>query len=168
MRSRGRADLPHGTEPGGNMSTTHVSPDLSIARTEHPNAARMRESFAAFDRGDLASVRAHLADDCVWTNYGSSPLAGAHRGWEAIEAMFVQLFTLTEGTFTTSLTAVLADDQRAVGLYEATMTLGGQTTTLPWVIVDRVGPDGRVLTADCICYDQAAADALLGGIPQQR
>lgn len=142
------------------MTTTQITSDLSIS-TEHPNAARVRESFAAFDRGDLATVRAHLADDCVWTNYGSGPLAGAHQGWEAIEAMFVQLFTLTEGTNKTALKAVLADDARSVALYDATVTLQGVTTTLPWVLIDTYDADGKAIAIDCICYDQAAADALL-------
>ena len=40
-------------DAGGHMATTQTTPDLSIVRTEHPNAARLREGFAAFGRGDL-------------------------------------------------------------------------------------------------------------------
>lgn len=148
--------------------TTTKTDDLSIVHTEHPHAVRTRESFAAFDRGDLAAIRGSMADNCVWTNYGSGPLAGDHQGWDAIEAMFVQLFTLTQGTFRTALTAVIADDQRSIALYDGTVTLQGETVTLPWVLIDTFDADGKVAKADCICYDQARADALLMEIPQQR
>ena len=151
------------------MTTTQITSDLSISTAEHPHAATIRESFAAFDRGDLDTVRASMTDDCVWTNYGSGPTAGRHQGWDAIEAMFVQLFTLTEGTFKTIPTAIFADDQRSVALYDTTITLDGETTTLPWVIVDHYNADGKATSVDCFCYDQARADALLNDrIPQQR
>ena len=62
------------------MSTTQITPDLSIVTTEQPNAVRMREAFAAFDRGDLDAVLADMADDCTWHNAGSGPIAGPHQG----------------------------------------------------------------------------------------
>lgn len=150
------------------MGTTQITPDLSITTTEHPNAVRMREAFAAFARGDLDAVLADMTDDCTWTNAGSSAIAGDHTGKEAIAKMFVELFTITDGTFSTTPLTILADDARAVAVYDATATVAGRTETLRWVLVDELDADGKVSSAHCACYDQAAADALMAGIPQQR
>lgn len=152
------------------MSTTRIDSGLSVVRTEHPNAARMRASFDAFSRGDLAAVLAEMTPDCRWHNAGNGPLAGAHQGHEAIAQMFGQLFVLTDGTFTTTPVSILADDARAVGVYDSTATVAGETATLRWVLVDELDAAGQVVAAHNVCYDQAAADALLarGIAPQQR
>lgn len=145
------------------MTTTQTTPDLSISTAEHPNATRMREAFDAFSRGDLENVHQHMTDTCTWTNYGTSPLAGTYSGWDEISAMFVQLFTLTEGTFTIALKSVFADDARSVACYDGTVTLNGQTQTLPWILADEVDADGKVTATNCFCYDQDAADAMFAG-----
>ena len=152
------------------MSTTGTTPDLSIVRTEHPNAARMREAFEAFARGDLEAVLADMTQDCRWHNAGTGPLAGAYQGHEAIAQMFTQLFVLTDGTFSTTPLTVLADDARAVCVYDSTATIAGQAATFRWVLVDELDTDGRVVAAHNACYDQPRADALLrqARTPQQR
>ena len=150
-----------GTAQGGHMSTTTTTPDLSVVRTEHPNATRMREAFEAFARGDLDTVRANMADGCTWTNEGTGPLAGTHRGWDDIVAMFSQLLTLTEGTFQMEIQSLFADDARACAVYDGTATVGGVTQTERWVLTDELDTDGKVTSTHLFCYDQAAADAHL-------
>ena len=149
------------------MSTTKTTPDLSIVTTQHPHAVRMREGFAAFARGDLDTVRTMLTADCVWINGGTSPIAGRHEGWAAIEAMFLQLFEATGGTFSMDLLSVLADDERAVAIYDATSTVAGQTRTMRFAFVQEMDADGLVCQTNVLAYDQAAADAHMAGIPQQ-
>ena len=144
------------------MATT-TKPDLSISTTEHPNVGAMREAFAAFSRGDLDAVRASLAPDCVWTNAGSSAIAGTFRGWEQISAMFGKLFELTGGTFAMQIRSILADDSHAVALYDSTSTVGGQTATQRFVLVDEVDGNGKVTAAQALAYDQAASDQHLMG-----
>ena len=34
--------------------------------TEHPNATRVREMFAAFAHADLAAIQATIPEDAVW------------------------------------------------------------------------------------------------------
>ena len=143
------------------MSTTSTTADLSVVRTEHPNAARMRGAFEAFAVGDLDTVFADMTEDCTWHNAGTGPLAGAHQGREAITEMFGRLFTVTDGTFSTTPLTVLADDARAVGVYDSTATVAGETATYRWVLVDEVGADGRITAIYNTCYDQEAADALM-------
>ena len=151
------------------MSTTKTTPDLSIVTTEHPNVARLRTAFAAFGAGELDVVLDEMADDCTWINAGSSPIAGAHQGREAITQMFVQLFTLTGGTYTASLISAFADDARAVAVYDATATVAGETETLRWVLTDEFDASGKIRATHVFCYDQAAADAHLAkAIPAQR
>lgn len=143
------------------MSTTRTTPDLSVVVTEHPNAAALRASFEAFGRGDLAAVLARMTPDCTWHNAGTGPLSGDHQGHEAITQMFTRLFVLTDGTFRTTPLTVVADDARAIAVYDATATAAGQTQTHRWVLVDELDASGRITAAYCGCFDQAAADALL-------
>lgn len=150
------------------MATTKTSPDLSIVKTEHPNAARIREGFAAFSRGDLDHVRRELADDCVWTNPGTSGIAGTYRGWDEISGMFGKLFEITGGTFSMNVLSCLADDTHAVAIYDATSTVAGQTRTMRFVMVEDLTPDGLVAETINLAYDQPAADAHMTGIPQPR
>lgn len=149
------------------MATTSITPDLSIVKTEHPNALRLRDGFAAFARGDLDHVRGLLAADCVWINSGSSPIAGRYEGWAAIEAMFLKLFEHTGGTFSMDLLSVLADDERAVAVYDATSTVAGETRTMRFAFIQEIDAQGLVCQTNVIAYDQAAADAHMAGIPQQ-
>lgn len=147
--------------------TTIKTDDLSIVRTEHPHAARLRDGFAAFARGDLDTVRATMAEDCVWTNAGTSVIAGSWTGWAEIEAMFVKLFEATDGTFSMQVLSVLADDERAVCIYDATSTVAGQTRTMRFALVEEFDADGLACQTNVLAYDQAAADAHMAGIPQQ-
>lgn len=149
------------------MATTQITPDLSIVKTEHPSAARLREGFAAFGRGDLDHVRRELTDDATWTNAGSSVLAGTYVGWDAIEGMFVKLFEATNGTHSMDLLSCLADDARAVAIYDATSTVAGQTRTMRFCLVQELNAEGLVTATTTLAYDQAAADAHMAGIPAQ-
>ena len=150
------------------MSTTQITPDLAIVKTEHPNATALREGFAAFARGDLEHVRGRLTEDCVWTLRGSSALAGTYRGWNEIEAMFGALFEATGGTFSMDVLSCVADDARAIAVYDATSTVAGQTRTLRFVMIEDLAPDGLASDVISLAYDQAAADAHMNAIPQQR
>jgi ketosteroid isomerase-like protein len=40
--------------------------------------------YQAVAGGDLEAVRACFRDDALWILPGKSPIAGEHRGWEAI------------------------------------------------------------------------------------
>jgi ketosteroid isomerase-like protein len=58
---------------------------------EHPNAEPIRRSFDAFARGDMAAMRALVAEDTVWHIPGRGPLAGDHYGRDAVFEMFARL-----------------------------------------------------------------------------
>ena len=144
------------------MTTTQTTPDLSISTTEHPNVIRLREGFAAFARGDLDHIKGTMTDDCVWTIPGTSPIAGTHRGWDEIVAMFGKLLEATEGTMTMELQSVLADDDCAVAIYDSTATVAGQTRTMRFVMIEEM-VDGKASAVQSMAYDQPAADAHMRG-----
>ena len=143
------------------MPTTRTGPEISITTTDHPNALVVREAFAAFGRGDLDIVRGSLAEGASWANAGSGPLAGTYRGWDDIAAMFMRLFDLTGGSVGMTLVSVLADDEHAVALYDATSTVAGRTATHRFALIQEMTPDGRARSTQNLAYDQAAADAHL-------
>jgi hypothetical protein len=58
-------------------------PGLGEAMTEHANAELFRRSYAAFQAGDLDTVRSLLADDVTWHNPGGNHLSGDYRGVDA-------------------------------------------------------------------------------------
>ncbi len=150
------------------MSTT-VTSDLSISTTVHPNVTRTREAFAAFARGDLDTVRESFTADAVWTNGGSSTIAGTFRGWDEIVGMFGALMEATGSTFRNEVINVVADDTTAVTIYDATSTVGGVEATERFVLIEEVTPEGKVCSTRSLAYDQASADAHMArGIPQPR
>jgi ketosteroid isomerase-like protein len=146
------------------MSTSTPSiPAQTVPVSEHPNVARVRAAFDAFARGDLDTVRDSATEDATWTNAGTGPLAGTFRGWSEISGMFGRLFEITGGTYTMEVRSVLADDARAVAVYDGTSTVAGRTATHRFVLIDEMGPDGRATATTLLAYDQEAADRHIAG-----
>ena len=46
----------------------------------HPNEELLRNGYAAFEKGDLDTLRGLFADDIVWHSPGKGPLACDYRG----------------------------------------------------------------------------------------
>ncbi len=63
---------------------------------EHPNAEPIRRSFEAFAKGDMAGMKAMVAEDTVWHIPGRGPLAGDHQGRDAVFEMFGRLVQASE------------------------------------------------------------------------
>ncbi len=142
-------------------STTDTA-DLRVVTTDHPNADTMRRAFAAFASGDLETVRQSLADDCIWTAPGSTPISGTYRGWEEISGMFLSLFELTGGTHSNALVDVLADDLHAVAIYDATSMIEGRTATHRNALINEIDSSGRATRCTSLPYDIEAFEAHLG------
>ena len=78
--------------------------------SEHPNAARMREGYEAFGKGDLETLRRLWTDDVLWHEGGHTELAGTFVGPDAVFAFFGRLLERTEGSLRVEPLAFLADD----------------------------------------------------------
>ena len=86
--------------------------------SEHPNAMRVRDLFAAFRDQDIEAIQRAIVKDCVWHFPGrSGALAGSHQGYEGIFAFLARVGELTDGTFHLDLEDVVANDARAIALF---------------------------------------------------
>jgi ketosteroid isomerase-like protein len=114
------------------------------APPEHPNAIRIRELFAAFRAGDVATIQATIPADAIWHFPGRrGRLAGDHVGREAVFAFLVNVRTLTEGSFELELIDVLANDHHAVALFRGHGRRDGKTLDNPTCLRMRLR-DGQV------------------------
>jgi uncharacterized protein len=128
---------------------------------EHPNAARIRDGYAAFARGDFAVLTDLFAADLVWHVPGRSQLAGEYRGRDAVFAFFGKLMEVTEGSFRVDVHAVLADDDHAVALAYVTASRGGRNLTDKAAHVFHMR-DGKVTEYWNASTDLYAFDELIG------
>ena len=128
---------------------------------EHPNAARIRDGYAAFATGDLAVLTDLFAEDLLWHLGGRSQLAGDYRGREAVFGLFGKLMEVTGGSFRLDVHAVLADDEHAVALVFATASRDGRSITDNDAHVFHMR-DGKVVEFWTAATDQYAFDELIG------
>ena len=94
---------------------------------EHSNAEPIRRAFDAFASGDMATMQSLVAENTVWHIPGRGPLAGDHRGRDAVFEMFGRLVQASGGTFTQALHDVVASGDHAVALTFATASRAGHS-----------------------------------------
>lgn len=112
---------------------------------DHPNAIKIRDLFAAFERGDVAVIEETIPDDAVWRFPGrKGQLAGTHQGRDAIFAFLLQVGALTGGTFHLELIDVVANDRYAVALFTGSAQRNGKTLDNPTCLRMRI-EDGKVV-----------------------
>ena len=103
--------------------------------SEHPNAARIRALFAAFEKGDLATITAVIPEDVTWHFPGRrGKLAGDHVGREAVLRFLLQVPSLTGGSFHVTLEHVVADDTRAAVFFRGSGERDGKRLDNPTVL----------------------------------
>jgi len=106
---------------------------------EHPNATRVRELFAAFERGDVAAIQALIPENAVWHFPGrKGKLAGTHRGRDAIFTFLLNVGALTNGTFHLDLVDVIANDRHAVALFTGSAQRNGKVLDNPTCLRMRI------------------------------
>jgi uncharacterized protein len=123
----------------------------------HPNEALVRRAFDAFASGDVETLRGLMDPDSVWHAPGRNPLAGDHRGVEAILGYFAKTMELTGGSFRTELHDVVANDEHAVSLFVARGQREGKTLEARNVLVTHVR-DGKLGETWLFPGDQYASD----------
>jgi ketosteroid isomerase-like protein len=89
---------------------------------EHPNATFIRNALASMDAGDISGIAEAVADDVVWHEIGNPEPV---RGRAAMAARFGG--GEVDFTITASTHDVLANDEHAIALVNATGTRGGRT-----------------------------------------
>jgi ketosteroid isomerase-like protein len=108
---------------------------------EHPNVERIRDALAAYNRGDLESMRSFLAEDVVWHVGGNHPLSGDYRGRDAVFDYYAKVRDLTGGTLTLEPLDILANDRHG-GIF---MRVSGQ----------REGKTLDVVLAEALTLDES-------------
>lgn len=129
--------------------------------TEHPNVARMADGYAAFAKGDFATLDDLFAEDILWHVSGRNQLAGEYRGRAAVYEFFGRLMELTGASFHLDVLKLLADDDHAMALVTQSASHGGRRAETLNVHVSRLR-DGVVLEFWDASTDQYALDEVLG------
>jgi ketosteroid isomerase-like protein len=80
------------------------------------NAELLREGYAAFGRGDLASVQEVFDPNVVWHAYNLGQLGGDHHGWAEVQDFFVRTAQLTGGTFHIEVEEILANENSVAAI----------------------------------------------------
>lgn len=109
----------------------------------HPDEEVVRRGYDAFSRGDMETLREIFADDIEWHVPGRSPLAGDHKGVDAVLGYFGQTMELTGGTFEVSVHDVVAGDDHTIGLHTAKGERSGKRLEDDQILVFHLS-DGRV------------------------
>jgi uncharacterized protein len=92
----------------------------------HPNENLVREGFAAFQKGDLDTLRYQVfADDIRYHIPGRSPIAGDHEGTAQVIQLFTRLFELSGATFRIELHDVVVNAEHAAALFTIRAELAG-------------------------------------------
>ncbi len=111
--------------------------------TEHANVELTRQGYAAFAKGDLATLAGQLADDVTWHVLGTGPLSGTYHGRDEVFGFFGRLAEETAGTFRLDVHDVLANDEHAVTLCTLSASRGDKSIEIPVANVAHVR-DGKV------------------------
>jgi len=132
---------------------------------EHPNAARVREGFAAFNRGDLDAMRPFLAEGIVWHVGGDHPLSGDYRGREAVLEYVAKVLELTGGTLTGEPIDVLVSDRHAGVFQRVTGQRDGKRLDVVLAQALTFDDDGRWVEYWALADEQDEVDAFWADAP---
>ena len=110
---------------------------------EHPNIARLKEAYSAFEAGDMDKVREAFHPDIVWHVTGRSPLTGDYKGHEEVFGFFMKLMELSGGSYTQEMHDILANDEHATVLLHVHAEKGDKTLDENVVHVWHVDGDGK-------------------------
>ncbi len=114
----------------------------------------MHEALA---RGDYAAVTELLTEDAVWHLPGRGPLAGDHRGRQAVLAAMRRFEELSGGTIRVEVHDILGSDEHAVALLRATGSRPGKRYEALEIDVHHIR-DGRITEFWSFSEDQRETD----------
>ena len=130
---------------------------MSSAGTS-PRADLVRRGYAAFQNGDMDTMRTILAGDVVWHAPGQGPQSGDFQGVEDVIAEFGRLFQDSGGTFRVEITEILEGDESVVVLAHENASREGRTLDERYAHIFHFRGD-QVSEAWVVNYNQAVTDA---------
>lgn len=118
----------------------------------------VRQGYAAFIAGDLATLSELFAEDATWVVPGSNPTSGTKEGRDAIVAHLVEVMTRSEGTLTITQLAMAEGDGRVFALDRSEATRNGVSLNSSGVNVFQLR-DGRVQSVQQYFENTVESDA---------
>jgi ketosteroid isomerase-like protein len=107
-------------------ATRYARKGVDLEPAEDTQMAAVRRGYAAFNSGDVDTLRSLMARDVVQHVPGSGPLAGAYKGIDAVLAYYGKLAELTGGSFRADLLETHGDRQGHVtAVHQMTATRDG-------------------------------------------
>ena len=118
-----------------------------------------RRQGAMYAGGSADPVAELLADDIVWHVPGRSPIAGDHRGREAVLAYFRKRRAIADASMQMHDRGGYSDDEAVVRLVDGTATMGGEEARWRTAGVYRVA-GGKIAEVWLVPLDLDAFDAI--------
>jgi ketosteroid isomerase-like protein len=97
------------------------------------NAQLIRDGYAAFAQGDIATVLELFDEDIDWHVPGRSPLSGDYHGHEGVLGFFTKSMELSSGTLKVDVDDVVADGDRVVVFSTVSAQRNGRSLSTPEV-----------------------------------
>ncbi|WP_328881704.1 nuclear transport factor 2 family protein [Streptomyces sp. NBC_00299] len=118
---------------------------------EHPHAQLVRKGYAAFERGDMDTLRELMASDCTQHVPGSHPLSGDYKGMDAIIEMYGRLAAETNGTMRAELRSLLVDGRgHVVAVHRFSADRNGKHIDENGAIIFRIVGDKATDLDECV------------------
>ena len=118
----------------------------------------VRAAYEAVDRGDVGALFDLIASDAAWHVPGHHPLAGIHRGHDAIRGFLAGLRARSEGSMRVRLEELAIGEDRVVALQRVTASRPGRSLDVSMCVVYRAA-GGLLTEARYFVDDQAQYDA---------
>jgi ketosteroid isomerase-like protein len=132
---------------------------------EHPNVTVVREGFEAFQKGDMAWMDEHLADDVVWHVGGNSRWAGAYEGKAKVLDFFDRQTKALGTPPSVDIHDIVGNDEHVVVLGTASATAAnGSSAEWKYVQIFHV-KDGKATEVWGMAENDAGVDPFLDSLP---
>jgi ketosteroid isomerase-like protein len=129
---------------------------------EHPHITLIRTGYAAFSRGDFATLRQLFAADVTQHQPGSSQLSGDFKGADAVLELYTALARESEGTLRVELKQCFTDGAgHVVAVHRTTARRGGKSLDIHEVLSFTLIGD-KVVDIAALEEDIEALDAFWG------
>jgi ketosteroid isomerase-like protein len=139
------------------MSTITENKPRTAQASDHADV--VRRAYHAFNTADIQALNELFDEKASWHTPGRSPIAGEHRGRNAVFAQFGRYGGETHGTFTAALQQVLAsDDGCVVGLHHNSGVRNGKRLETDCCIEFEVR-NGKIVSGREHFFDLHAWDA---------
>jgi ketosteroid isomerase-like protein len=131
---------------------------MADVTSRNQNSELVRRGYAAFNTGDMDTLALIIDESCTWHTPGKSPMAGDHKGHEAIFGQFGRMGGETHGTFKAKLLHVTeSEDGFVVGVHQNTGERNGKRLDVLCCIVFDIR-NGKLMDARDHFYDLYAWD----------